>query len=122
MTWLPEIASGATPIVFGDDDPVAVGVLQDLLHGHNHTNMPGLHAPGRGNFGPQTKQALLDFAAEHNLTIDQDWPQVDSTILQRLVQEPADTPRLSPAYVTLGLKVAWSPWHDRMQQRPSFSA
>ena len=100
-----EGAPATAPISAGDADGDAVGAVQDLLRGHGLPGLPDPRASSYGVFGDHTQAAVSAFRENQNLGAGED---VDSTVLQSLVNVVASTPVASRPYVTLHLDLNWS--------------
>lgn len=100
-------AADASPIVKGDPDTAAVGVVQDFLSCHG-AKMPDIRSPLYGRFGPSTEKALRDFRVGHKLQKPKDEVKVDVPTMKKLIEERAQFPRVSRAYVTLVLDQAFT--------------
>jgi peptidoglycan hydrolase-like protein with peptidoglycan-binding domain len=85
-------------------DRAAIGAVQDLLSGQGFAKMPNFLASSYGNFGAMTLDAVKRFQAAQQLPVT---GAVDSPTLQALVSTPAQDPRITQAYLTLGLKLAY---------------
>lgn len=100
-------APDASPIVKGDPDTVAVGVIQDFLGCHG-AKMPDIRSSLYGKFGPDTEKALRGFRVGHKLQKPKDEVKVDVPTMKKLIEERARFPRVSRAYVTLVLDQAFT--------------
>jgi peptidoglycan hydrolase-like protein with peptidoglycan-binding domain len=97
-------AAGATAIGPGDPDTETVGLIQGMLIGQGQRGLPNLLSPDYGKFGPATSAAVQNFRVQQGLAAGN---QVDSQMLQALVQAPAVSPILSRGYMTLVLDFAY---------------
>lgn len=95
---------GAQPLARDENDPAAVGAIQDLLIGHG-ARLPGILGQGRGVFGPQTEAAVAAFQAHRNA---QPTGKVNPGTLQSLAEEPAVAPLAAQGYLGLVLDVPWT--------------
>ena len=85
----------------------AVGYLQDLLRGHGYAFLPDPRAATYGCFGSETRLAISAYRQRHEITSDKD--RAGSGLLRDLVNRPAPSAAVSPAYLPLVLDVAFTP-------------
>jgi hypothetical protein len=85
--------------------PEAVGVLQDLLIGHDFKRLPGPLGIGRNIFGPRTFEALCEFQDAHALAVT---GALDPATLRALVQPGWPRPFACSAYLALVLDVPFA--------------
>jgi hypothetical protein len=85
----------------------AVGYLQDLLRGHGYAFLPDPRAATYSRYGSETCLAILTYRRKHDLNVDKD--RAGSGLLRDLVDRPAPSAALSPAYIPLVLDVAFTP-------------
>ena len=107
------------PIGVGDPDKEAVGIIHDLLIGHGFTNLPGLLGQARGQFGPQTSDAVRTFQQNNNV------PRtgfVDRSTLQAMVFVLATRPTAGRGYLTLVLDFIFSGMTRLMSLTTQFEA
>jgi peptidoglycan hydrolase-like protein with peptidoglycan-binding domain len=83
-------------------DQEAVGVLQDLLMGHDMKGLPGLLGKGRGLFGNNTAGAVREFQKAQKLP---ETGVVDSATLRKMVDVPSVKPIACLGYLALSLDI-----------------
>jgi peptidoglycan hydrolase-like protein with peptidoglycan-binding domain len=83
-------------------DQDAVGVLQDLLIGHDMKGLPGLLGKGRGLFGNNTAGAVREFQKAQKLP---ETGVVDSATLRKMVEVPSVKPIACLGYLALSLDI-----------------
>lgn len=84
------------------EQPAAVGIVQELLTCQGVPKMPDVRSPYYGKLGSQTQKRIKEFRAKHGLS-EPNVAKVDHSMLRRLVEEPAVSPRASPGYLALAL-------------------
>lgn len=94
----------ASPLVPGDADAIAVGVVQDLLSGHGYGGLPDILSSAYGKYGPVTSQAVEDFRARNGLTVEDN---VDAAALKAMVLTPASDPCASRGYMAMVLDLTY---------------
>jgi hypothetical protein len=96
------------PVDLGTCQRDAVGIIQDLLSGHQFSKLPSILSPTYGAFGDATRSALVSFKNTCGLTPD---TMLSSDTLNRLIQIPAKDPRATQAYLSLVLGIPFSGMH-----------
>jgi peptidoglycan hydrolase-like protein with peptidoglycan-binding domain len=103
ISRIDQLLGGQTePIGPNISDQEAVGVLQDLLIGHDLKGLPGLLSKGRGLFGINTAGAVREFQRAQKLP---ETGVVDNATLQKLVEVPSIKPIACLGYLALSLDI-----------------
>jgi hypothetical protein len=85
----------------------AVGYLQDLLRGHGYSFLPDPRASTYGCYGSETRLAISAYRHRNALDIEKD--RAGSGLLRDLVNRPAPSAAVCPAYIPLVLDVEFTP-------------
>jgi N-acetyl-anhydromuramyl-L-alanine amidase AmpD len=101
-------SSAAPPLDETENEPAAIGAIQDLLTGHGYSGLPTLLSSSYGTFGPRTIQSIRAFQSIHALPAT---GAVDSVTLQKLISAPATDPRACQVYFSLALGFQSSGMH-----------
>ncbi len=96
--------AGASPIVMGDPDRDAVGVVQDFLTIQGFKGLPGPLGNARGLFGPATESSVRAFRQSNGMAPA---GQVDSETMRKLVSTRGPNPLACRGYLTLVLDRAF---------------
>ena len=91
---------GAAPFEPTENDPPAIGALQDLLTGLGFAGLPTVLSSVYGVCGPKTTAAIAAFRQQQSLEPS---PDIDTGMLRKMVAAPATDPRASTAYLALVL-------------------
>src|SRR3954454_4972580 len=94
----------AAPIKRGDTDRDAVGALQDLLNAHGE-GLHGALGTGHGQFGSMTEEAVVAFQKKNGLDPS---GAIGHDMLHSLVENAAQSPVASRAYLALALDMPWT--------------
>jgi hypothetical protein len=87
----------------------AVGYLQDLLRGHGYAFLPDARAATYSWYGSATRLAISAYLRKHDLDLTLDKDSAGSGLLRDLVNRPAPSAAVGPAYIPLVLDVAFTP-------------
>jgi len=87
----------------------AVGYLQDLLRGHGYAFLPDPRAPTYSWYGSETRLAISAYRRMHDLDLTARKDRAGSLLLRDLVNRPATSAAVCPAYIPLVLDVAFTP-------------
>lgn len=103
ISRIDQLLGGQTESIgpnISDED--AVGVLQDLLIGHDCKGLPGILGKGRGLFGNNTAGAVREFQKAQKLP---ETGVVDGTTLRKMIDVPAVRPIACLGYLALSLDI-----------------
>ncbi len=107
---LYEGIQGIPPIVRGDSDKVAVGMIQDLLRGHGFTNPKNDQRwKHYGTFGPNTEKQLRAFLKKAKMPAPSPLA-VGSAIVKALVDVPMPRATANLLYLHKGLGFELTDW------------
>lgn len=101
-------APSALPLLPGQNIR-AVGYLQDLLRGHGYAFLPDPRAATYSCYGSETRLAISTYRRKHDLDLTVDKERAGSGLLRDLINRPAPSATVCPAYIPLVLDVTFTP-------------